>query len=69
MLVGIIEVIIGCVVTLAGLVTGLIRLIKNPYGWNFSKAACIRYAIFMVIAIFGGVSLIIFGSIAIRGSI
>lgn len=69
MLAGIIELVIGIVVTLAGLVTGLIRLIKNPYGWNFSKAACIRYAIFMVIAIFGGVSLIIFGSLAISASI
>lgn len=69
MLVGIIELVIGCVVTLAGLVTGLIRLIKNPTGWNFSKAAFIRYLIFMLIAIVGGVALIIFGSIAIRGSI
>lgn len=69
MLVGVIELVIGFVVTLAWLVTGLIRLIKNPSGWNFSKAAFIRYLIFMLIAIVGGVSLIVFGGITISDSI
>lgn len=64
---GIIEIIIGVIGCVAALAFGVIRVVKNPRGWNFSKAASIRWIIFMALSFMLGVALIAFGCFALLG--
>ncbi|GEM_PF-5508827 len=62
---GIIEIIIGTVGCVAALSLGIIRIARNPKGWNFSKAASIRWAIFMALSFMLGTTLIVFGCLTL----
>lgn len=55
------ELIIGILVCLAALVFGILRIAKTPNNYNFSKKANQRYLIFTIIALTGGIALIVFG--------
>ena len=56
-----IQVIVGIALIAVAVVYGLIRILAVPMGLNFSAAAVIRYVIFTVIAVAGGIALITFG--------
>lgn len=58
---GIVEIVIGVIGCIAALTFGTVRLVRNLSGWNFSKAASVRWTIFMIIALVLGVALITFG--------
>ena len=56
---GIIEIVVGVIGCIAALTFGIVRLVKSPSGWNFSKSASLRWTIFMGIALVLGIALII----------
>ncbi len=64
-MIGFIEIIIGFIVLLLSIGYGLIRIINNPSGYNFSATAVQRWLIFTIIGVVGGLALIIFGFIAL----
>lgn len=64
-MIGIIEIIIGVIVFLVSFVYGLIRIINNPRGYNFSANAFKRWLFFALLGVVGGLALIIFGIIAL----
>ena len=65
---GIIEIFIGTIGLLFGIIYGIVRLVNNPRGYNFSDKAATRWTIFMIACSLLGVALLIFGFITFFGN-
>ena len=56
-----IEIIIGAILIAATMFYGTLRVVKVPKGYAFSHAATVRYVIFTMISLAGGVALLAIG--------
>lgn len=65
---GIIEIFIGTIGLLFGIIYGIVRLVNNPRGYNFSDKAATHWTIFMIACSLLGVALLIFGFITFFGN-